>query len=80
MSYYILPKINAFLNVIPEDDINDCQIYISFSLYNFYNNIKTHIETICSQETNSSFNSYEEIIKLVNPYEYIFSICVFILL
>lgn len=72
MSYYILPKINTFLNVIPEDDVNDCPIYISFSLYNFYNNIKIQIETICLQETNS-FNSYEEIIKLVNPYEYIFS-------
>jgi len=73
MSYYILPKINTFLNVIAENDINDCQIYISFSLYNFYNNIKMQIETICLQETNSSFNNYEEIIKLVNPYEYIFS-------
>jgi hypothetical protein len=73
MSYYILPKINTFLNVIPEDDINNCQIYISFSLYNFYNNIKMQIETICLQETNLLFNNYEEIIKLVNPYEYIFS-------
>ena len=73
MSYYILPKINTFLNVIPEDDINNCQICISFSLYNFYNNIKMQIETICLQETNLLFNNYEEIIKLVNPYEYIFS-------
>lgn len=73
MSYYILPKINTFLNIIPEDDVNDCHIYISSSLHNFYNNIKMQIETICLQETNLLFNDYEEIIKLVNPYEYIFS-------
>ena len=74
MSYYILPKINSFFNVIPEeDDDNAYQIYISFSLYNFYNNIKIQIETICSQETNLFFNDYKKIIKLVNPYEYIFS-------
>ena len=38
MSYYLLPKIYNFLNVNPKDDINECEIYSSYSLYNFYNN------------------------------------------
>ena len=35
MSYYILPKINTFFNIIPEEeDLNECQLYISFSSFN----------------------------------------------
>jgi len=72
MSYYILPKINFLINVNPQYDIDECKIIISYSLYNFYNNIKKQIEAITLQETNI-VNTYEEIIKIVNPYEYIFS-------
>jgi hypothetical protein len=72
MSYYILPKINFLIIVNPQYDIDECKIIISYSLYNFYNNIKKQIEAITLQETNI-VNTYEEIIKIVNPYEYIFS-------
>ena len=44
MSYYLLPKIYNFLNVNPKDDINECEIYSSYSLYNFYDNIKKQID------------------------------------
>ena len=73
MSYYILPKIYNFLHVNPRDTINECQIYRSYSLYNFYNNIKTEIDVLCSKENNMLLNSYDELIKIVNPYEYIFN-------
>jgi hypothetical protein len=72
MSYYLLPKIYNFLNVNPKDDINECEIYSSYSLYNFYNNTKKQIDMLCSKENGESFTTYDEFIKIVHPYEYIF--------
>ena len=72
MSYYLLPKIYNFLNVNPKDDINECEIYSSYSLYNFYNNTKKQIDMLCSKENGQSFTTYDELIKIVHPYEYIF--------
>ena len=72
MSYYLLPKIYNFLNVNPKDNINECEIYSSYSLYNFYNNTKQQIDMLCSKENDSAFTSYDELIKIVHPYEYIF--------
>jgi hypothetical protein len=72
MSYYLLPKIYNFLNVNPKDDINECEIYSSYSLYNFYNNTKKQIDMLCSKENGLSFTTYDELIKIVHPYEYIF--------
>ena len=72
MSYYLLPKIYNFLNVNPKDDTNECQIYSYYSLYNFYNNTKKQIDMLCSKENDPSFTSYDELIKIVHPYEYIF--------
>ena len=73
MSYYLLPKTYNFLHVNPQDDINESQIYRSYSLYNFYNNIKIQIDSLCSKENNVILNNYEELIKIVHPYEYIFN-------
>ena len=72
MSYYLLPKIYNFLYVNPQDESNECQIYSSYSLYNFYNNIKTEIDLLCLEENDIKYNNYDELIKIVHPYEYIF--------
>ncbi len=72
MSYYLLPKIYNLLNVNPQCDINECKIYSSNSLYNFYNTIKTEIDLLCSKENDTKINNYDELIKIVHPYEYIF--------
>ena len=72
MSYYLLPKIYHFLSVNPQYDSNKCQIYSSYSLYNFYNDNKTEIELLCLKENDTKLNNYDELIKLVHPYEYIF--------
>jgi hypothetical protein len=72
MSYYLLPKNYNFLSVNPQDESNECQIYSSYSLYNFYNNIKTEIELLCLKENDTKLNNYDELIKIVHPYEYIF--------
>ena len=73
MSYYLLPKNYNFLSVNPQDQSNECQIYSSYSLYNFYNNIKNEIQENCIKEQILPFNSFDELIKLVHPYEHIFS-------
>ena len=73
MSYYILPKNNNIINVNP---IASCREllnpYISHSLYHYYNETRNEIEKVCSSE-NESNNCFDDLIKIVNPYEYIFS-------
>jgi hypothetical protein len=71
MSYYILPKINNNLTVNPKCEDDNCNVYCSFSLYNYYNSIKSQIDSICSNEPDLLYN-YNELIKIVNPYEYVF--------
>lgn len=71
MSYYILPKINNNLIVNPKFDNDNCTVYCSFSLYNYYNNIKSQIDSICLNEPDLVYN-YNELVKIVNPYEYVF--------
>ena len=71
MSYFILPKITNYVNVNPKWNNNKCDIYCSFSLYNFYNNIKSNIDSICLNNLDLLYN-YNELIKIVNPYEYVF--------
>jgi 23S rRNA U2552 (ribose-2'-O)-methylase RlmE/FtsJ len=71
MSYYILPKINNNLIVNPKCYYNKCTVYCSFSLYNYYNSIKSQIDFICSNKSDLIYN-YNELIKIVNPYEYVF--------
>ena len=72
MSYYLLPKIYNCFSVNPQCDIIECKIYSSYSLYNFYNTVKNQIDSICSKENDVSFNNYDELIKIVHPYDYIF--------
>ena len=69
MSYYILPKNNNTIIVNPCSDNKKCDIYISYSLYNYYNKIISQLISMYSIEN----NNYYEIIKMINPYEYIFS-------
>ena len=75
MSYYILPKINNIIIVNPKDEMNaNLNPYVSHSLYHYYNQIRCEIETNLSYGNDVSNNiNYEEVIKIVNPYEYIFS-------
>jgi 23S rRNA U2552 (ribose-2'-O)-methylase RlmE/FtsJ len=74
MSYYILPKNNSIINVNPLDSRDEVlKPYISHSLYNYYNQTRKEIEKICSTENDTSNNCFNELIKVVNPYEYIFS-------
>jgi hypothetical protein len=71
MSYYLLPKVTNYITVNPIVADNICSIYCSFSLSNYYNNIKSQIDSICLQNPDVSYD-YNELIKIVNPYEYVF--------
>jgi hypothetical protein len=73
MSYYIIPKINNIINVNPKKNDNEnIKPYISHSLFNYYNQLCEQIKYIYSN-INCEDKNYDEIIKVVNPYEYIFS-------
>jgi len=76
MNYYTLPKINNKISIIQTTNTDKIQQYISKTLTNYYNELKSEIDVLCSN-TNSNSNDnnvdYNEIIKIVNPYEYIFT-------
>lgn len=73
MSYYILPKINnkVIIHTI-DSSINTPQPYISNSLFYYYNNITDEIKKLYENNYDTSLN-YHSLIKIINPYEYIFS-------
>lgn len=71
MSYYIIPKIKNLVNVNPKHSDTECsKPYISFSLFHYYNILYEQIQIYLK---NMDDESYEDISKIVNPYEYIFS-------
>ena len=75
MNYYILPKINNTVIVNPIDNINNylrLQPYISQSLLKYYTESNKQIKSICENDIENKL-SYEDLIQIVNPYEYIFS-------
>jgi hypothetical protein len=73
MSYYILPKNNNNIEIIPIYDSNEIPIYTSYSIYNHYSDATEQIIKIHDNSYDLSFNRIENIYKEYNPYEYIFS-------
>lgn len=71
MSYYILPKNNNNICIEPNIDSNDIDIYTSYSLYNFYNESKNKLKYLI--KTDESIILFKNLLKVINPYEYIFS-------
>jgi hypothetical protein len=73
MSYYILPKNINIIEVNPTSSHNVCSHYITFSLLNFYSQIKKQIIDMFMNDYDLSDNSFDEAIRIINPYEFIFS-------
>lgn len=73
MSYYILPKNINNINVNPHYSNEICKPYISYSLLNYYNQIKLQIDDMFFDDKDLSNNCIEDAIKIINPYEFIFS-------
>ena len=71
MSYYILPRvINSYIQINPSLQETEIDTYISHSLFNYYKKMKSQLNNITEFDT--SFNA-QNILKIVNPYEFIFS-------
>jgi hypothetical protein len=71
MSYYLLPKNNNNISIIPIMESTFIKTYTSHSLYNFYNNIKKQLDFLI--QTDNSNIVFKNLLKNMNPYEYIFS-------
>ena len=73
MSYYILPKTNNILLIDPTTSTNHIDPIISISMFNYYNENKAIIDDICKNDSELSSNTFGDITRMINPYEYIFS-------
>ena len=75
MNYYTLPKINNKITIIrniTNIDEYESKPCISNTLINYYNDSCREIITLCHDDKNNKID-YDEIIKIINPHEYIFS-------
>jgi hypothetical protein len=73
MSYYILPKNNNIVNVNPFSSIEECKPYLSCSFLNYYLEIKRQIVDMFILDSDVSDNTFDDAIRIINPYEFIFS-------
>lgn len=73
MSYYILPKNNNSILVDPCSGDTNTNIFLSSSIYNYYNEIIKQINNMCENDSDLSVNNLNEMITIINPYEFIFS-------
>lgn len=73
MSYYILPKNINNINVNPQYSTQLSSHYVSYSLLNYYDEVKEQINDMFINDCDISDNCFDTAIKVINPYEFIFS-------
>lgn len=73
MSYYILPKNINVVNVNPVISLDKCKPYLSHSFLNYYLEIKKQIIEMFTFDVDLSDNTFDDAIRIINPYEFIFS-------
>lgn len=75
MSYYILPKNNNIILVDPQsgDSLSGEKENLSYSIYHYYYELYSQINNMSKNENDELFNNFNELIKIINPYEFIFS-------
>jgi hypothetical protein len=73
MSYYILPKNINVVNVNPNVSLDKCKPYLSHSFLNYYLEIKKQIIEMFTFDVDLSDNTFDDAIRIINPYEFIFS-------
>lgn len=71
MSYYLLPKNNNNICIMPSMESDIIKSYTSHSLYNFYNEIKNQLDFLIQSDNSSII--FKNLLKIMNPYEYVFS-------
>lgn len=73
MSYYILPKNINIIDVNPIISPHECKPYLSNSFLNYYLEIKKQVNEMFALSVDTSDNTFDDAVKLINPYEFIFS-------
>ena len=73
MSYYILPKNINLVNVNPVISLEKCKPYLSHTVLNYYLEIKKQIIEMFTFDVDLSDNTFDDAIRIINPYEFIFS-------
>jgi len=73
MSFFILPKTTNTINISPICSVNRCQPYLSYSFLTYYLDVKKQIIEMFTFDNDLSDNTFEEAIRIINPYEFIFS-------
>jgi hypothetical protein len=73
MSYYILPKNINVVNVNPIVSLDKCKPYLSYSFLTYYLEIKKQIIEMFTFDADLSNNTFDDAIRIINPYEFIFS-------
>lgn len=73
MSYYILPKNVNVLSLNPTTSIDKCKPCLSYSFANYYSEIKKQIVEMFTFDNDLSDNTFDDAIRIINPYEFIFS-------
>lgn len=73
MSYYILPKNINNIIVNPQYSNELPTPYVSYSLLNYYDEVKQQIDEMFINDCDISDNCFDDAIKVINPYEFIFS-------
>jgi hypothetical protein len=71
MTYYILPKNNNNIYIVPNINLDRIKVYTSYSIYNFYNESKNKLKNLI--KTDESVIILKNLLKIINSYEYIFS-------
>ena len=69
MSYYILPKNNNIINFNIVIEPNEVKPFVSFTFYKYLNEVQKQLNILCDE--NQIY--IENILKMINPYEYIFT-------
>jgi hypothetical protein len=73
MSYYILPKTTNTIFINPLTSSRKSKPILSITLHNYYQENKTIIDDLCLNDIVLSSNTFTDIIRITNPYEFIYS-------
>jgi hypothetical protein len=73
MSYYILPKTTTPIFINPLTSSRKSKPILSITLHNYYQENKSIIDDLCLNDTSLSSNTFTDIIRITNPYEFIYS-------
>jgi hypothetical protein len=69
MSYYILPRTNNKIHIKLITDAIPAKVHLSYSLYNYYNEIFELISHTCS--TDMIYTTFDDVLKITNQHNHV---------